>query len=274
MIFRTSLYTSVILLSIFLSSCSSTKTAVLTRTQECKIQLDEAQKEFDDENYFASREKLHRMQRGCSGTGYMAEAQFMLAESYKMDEEWLDARAEYSLYAQQFPSADNTPKAVYLKGYCASKAPWKKGRDASLNRMALQDVNEYLEKFPNNNYQDSALLIQNEIIERMAKDFYKIANLYLKMSEPQAAAIYFKEFIHRYPKSILKNNAQKNLIESYVRLDQFEEALRQLETWTTPENKEEAITWKDDIQTAKANLLEKIDDNVEEKQRKRTEIER
>lgn len=274
MIFRTSLYTSAILLSIFLSSCSSTKTSALTRTQECKIQLDDAQKEFEGENYFSSREKLHRMQRGCSGTGYMAQAQFMLAESYKMDEEWLDARAEFSLYAQQFPSADNTPKSIYLKGYCASKAPWKKGRDASLNRMALQDINEFLEKYPNNSYQDSALLIQNEIVERMAKDFYKIAVLYLKMSEPQAAAIYFKEFIQRYPKSVLKNDAQKNLIQSYVRLDQFEEALRQLKTWTTPENKEEAIAWKADIQNAKASLLKKIDDTVEDKQRKRTEIER
>lgn len=274
MIFRTSLYTSAILLSFLLTSCSGTKTSALTRTQECKIQLDEAQSEFDDENYFASREKLHRMQRGCSGTGYMAQAQFLLAESYKMDEEWLDARAEYSLYAQQFPSADNAPKALYLKGYCASKAPWKKGRDASLNRMALQDVNEYLEKFPNNTYKDSALVIQQEIIERMAQDFYKIANLYLKMSEPQAAAIYFKEFIQRYPTSELKNEAQKKLIESYVRLDQFEEALRQLESWTTPETKEEAITWKASILEAKENLIETNDEKVEDKQRKRNEIER
>lgn len=274
MISKTQLYSSAILLSLFLGACSSSNTTLLTRTQECEIKLKDAKAEFKDENYFASREKLHKMQRSCSGTGYMAEAQFLLAESYRFDESWLDARAEYSLYSQQFPSADNAPRADYLKGYCATKAPWKKGRDASLNRMALQDINTFLEKHPKNSLKDSAVVLQKEIVERMANDFFKIASLYLKMSEPQASAIYFKEFIKRYPNSEKADEAKRKLIESYVRLDQFEEALRHLDSWTNELNQEEAISWKTSILKSKENLLEKIDDKVENKQRKRTEIER
>jgi TolA-binding protein len=95
-----------------------------------------------------------------------------------------------------------------------------------------------------------------------------------ELSEPQASAIYFKEFIKRYPNSEKADEAKRKLIESYVRLDQFEEALRHLDSWTNELNQEEAISWKTSILKSKENLLEKIDDKVENKQRKRTEIER
>ena len=64
------------------------------RTLMCKNRFDAADKDFKEGNYGRAKEPLEEILNICIGTGYMEQAQFLIAERYFNLEEWLEARGE------------------------------------------------------------------------------------------------------------------------------------------------------------------------------------
>jgi len=210
-------------LAFTLSSCSSSE-QLLSRTEQCKIDFKEAFDLLKDEDYFDAREKLHTILGNCTGTGFMEDAQYLLAEAHFSSEEWIEAYSEYNLFINHYPSSPKAPLASYRKGLAAWSQDYVPGRDETYTNDAIKAFNSFVKIYPEHAKIDSAKFYLSDLSERLADREMATAILYLKMKEPQATAIYLQEFITNFPSSKRYGEALALLVESYTRLEQFEQA--------------------------------------------------
>lgn len=236
-----------------LSSCSSAE-KVLSRTEQCKQDYNEARQLINDEDYFDARENLNSILANCSGTGFMEEAQFQLAESHFLADEWIEAYGEYNIFLNHYPSSPSAPLAFYRKGLSAWSHDYVPGRDEAYTQDALDAFDEFLRVYPQNPKADSANYYVQNLRERLAKREMATAILYLKMREPQATAIYLQDFLKTFPDSKLYPQALALLVESYTRLDQFEQAQEYL---TLMSQKLDAAQYQSQIASLNEDLMER-----------------
>jgi outer membrane protein assembly factor BamD len=214
----------VVLSATMFISCASKK-PIVSRAQLCNDHYTEITGKFEgNPSNHLLKEELSIFLSRCMGTIYMEDAQYMLAQLHFNLKEYVRARGEYDIFMENFPSSDRIETAMYHKALASALQPYVEGRDESNTRQARIEFGNFVSLFPLSAKRDSAEYHMNRMMERMALRDYNIARLYLRMKEPQAAAIYLKDFIAEYPDSDLYESAITNLIQCYIRLEQFDQA--------------------------------------------------
>ena len=66
----------------FLVGCSSSGQTKMKHTEWCRSRYENAEELFKKEKYGRATDKLEEILATCAGTGYMEQAQFLMAESY------------------------------------------------------------------------------------------------------------------------------------------------------------------------------------------------
>ena len=208
----------------FLVGCSATNQPKMKHTEWCKIRFDKAQELYKKEKYSRAIEKLEDILSTCAGTGYMEQAQFLMAESFFNTEDWIEARGEYGSFILNFPGSPFIETAEFRKAISSFNMEFRVSRDEANTTVAMKDFERYLSNYPESPLRDSVNYYYNLLIERRAEKEYQTAKLYLRMDKYQAAVIYFKEFLETYPKSKRRTEALFQIAQAYNELDQFETA--------------------------------------------------
>ena len=190
----------------------------------CKAKYDTAEDLFKRGKYGRAMDKLEEILSYCAGTGYMEKSQFLLAESYFNLESWIEARGEYGSFVLNFPGSPFIETAEYRKALSSYNMEYKISRDESNTTTAMKDFERYLSDFPDTPLRDSVNYYYAQLVERMAEKEFQTARLYMRMDKPQAAVIYFKEFLETYQKSKRRREVLFLIAQAYTDLDQFEAA--------------------------------------------------
>ena len=188
------------------------------------FRFDKAQELYKKEKYSRAIEKLEDILSTCAGTGYMEQAQFLMAESFFNTEDWIEARGEYGSFILNFPGSPFIETAEFRKAISSFNMEFRVSRDEANTTVAMKDFERYLSNYPSSPLRDSVNYYYNLLIERRAEKEYQTARLYLRMDKYQAAVIYFKEFLETYPKSKRRTEALFQIAQAYNELDQFETA--------------------------------------------------
>ena len=221
---RKALFLSLILSVAFLGGCSSNSSDRVTHTQFCKNKLDNAEELFKKEKYGRVIDKLEEIMSYCAGTGYLEQASFMLAESNFNLENWIEARGEYGSFITNFPGSPYAETAEFRKAISSFNMEFRVSRDEANTTVAMKDFERYLSNHPDTPLRDSINYYYGLLIERLAEKEFQTARLYLRMDKPQAAVIYFKEFLETYQQSKRRKEALFLTSQAYTELDQFEAA--------------------------------------------------
>ena len=64
-------------------------------TEKCRLRLESARADIAKNKPSAARGTIDEMLSDCSGTGFLEEAQFLMAETYFLEKEWTEARGEF-----------------------------------------------------------------------------------------------------------------------------------------------------------------------------------
>ena len=208
----------------FLLSCATGTTEKMTHTQWCGTRYQKAEELFKAQKYGRTIEKLEDILSTCAGTGYMEQAQFLIAESHFNMEDWIEARGEYGSFILNFPGSPFIETAEFRKAIASFNMEFRVSRDESNTTIAMKDFERYLSNHPDTPLRDSVHYYYNLLIDRIAEKEFQTARLYLRMEKPQAAVIYFKEFLETYPYAKRRPEALFMIAQSYNELDQFETA--------------------------------------------------
>lgn len=207
-----------------MAGCSSTSNEKLTHTDWCKKRYDVAEELYKAKKYGRAIEKLEEILSTCAGSGYMEQAQFLIAESHFNLEQWIEARGEYGSFIVNFPGSPFAETAEFRKAVSSYNMEYKIDRDESNTTTAMKDFERYLANHPNTPLRDSVNYYYNNLIDRVAEKEFQTGRLYLRMEKPQAAVIYFKEFLETYPKAKRRQEVLFMISDAYTDLDQFEPA--------------------------------------------------
>ena len=221
---KISLFLYLFTFAAFLASCSSSGQTKMKHTEWCKIRYEKAEELFKKGKYGRTTDKLEEILATCAGTGYMEQAQFLMAESYFNMEDWLEARGEYGSFILNFPGSPFIETAEFRKAVSSFNMEFRVSRDEANTTIAMKDFERYLSNYPESPLRDSVNYYYNLLVERLAEKEFQTARLYLRMDKYQAAVIYFKEFLETYPNSKRRTEALFMIAQAYNELDQFETA--------------------------------------------------
>ncbi|MBR4915727.1 MAG: outer membrane protein assembly factor BamD [Fibrobacter sp.] len=221
---KTALFSSLFLSIALLGACSSHSSEKITHTQFCKNKLEKAEELFKKEKYGRVIDKLEEIMSYCAGTGYLEQTSFLLAESHFNLENWIEARGEYGSFVMNFPGSPFAETAEFRKAIASFNMEFRVSRDDANTTVAMKDFERYLSNHPDTPLRDSINYYYGLLIERLAEKEFQTARLYLRMDKPQAAVIYFKEFLETYQQSKRRKEALFLTSQAYTDLDQFESA--------------------------------------------------
>ena len=207
-----------------MTGCSSTSNEKMTHTDWCKKRYEVAEELYKAKKYGRTVEKLEEILSTCAGSGYMEQAQFLIAESHFNLEQWIEARGEYGSFIVNFPGSPFAETAEYRKAVSSYNMEYKIDRDESNTTTAMKDFERYLANHPSTPLRDSVNYYYNNLVDRVAEKEFQTGRLYLRMEKPQAAVIYFKEFLETYPKAKRRQEVLFMISDAYTDLDQFEPA--------------------------------------------------
>ncbi len=276
---KTPLLLNLFVSTIFLVGCSSSQSGKVSHTEFCKAKYEKAEGLFKDGKYGRAQDKLEDILSLCAGTGYMEQSQFLLAESYFNLEEWIEARGEYGSFIINFPGSPFVETAEFRKAISSFNMEFRVSRDESNTTIAMRDFERYLSNYPDSPLRDSVNYYYDLLVERMAEKEFQTGRLYLRMDKPQAAAIYFKEFLETYQKSKRRREVLFLIAQAYTDLDQFESArnyLAQAKTELPEDDKDiQKLLEKTEkkIQKAEAKYEKRLKKDSENKRQQKEEKE-
>ncbi len=102
-------------------------------------------------------------------------------------------------------------------------------RDQEYTLKAVDELNRFLEEYPDNKYVEQANEHINEMKEKLAKKRYLNGLFYLKSKKYRSAVMYFESFLIEYQGSKLTCEVLYNLGIAHLRLNEFENARRTFE---------------------------------------------
>ncbi|MCQ2122794.1 MAG: outer membrane protein assembly factor BamD [Fibrobacter sp.] len=207
-----------------LSGCATKPQEKMKFTEWCKARYEFAEDLYKKGKYGRTVEKLEEILATCAGTGYLEQTQFLLAESYFNQEDWIEARGEYGSFIINFPGSPFVETAEFRKAISSFNMEYRVARDEANTTIAMKDFERYLSNHPDSPLRDSIDYYRGLLVERMAEKEFQTARLYLRMDKPQAAVIYFKEFLETYPTSKRHTESLFMIAQAYNDLDQFESA--------------------------------------------------
>ena len=215
---KTALFTSLFLSVALLGACSSNSSTRVTHTQFCKDKLEKAEELFKKEKYGRVIDKLEEIMSYCAGTGYLEQTSFLLAESHFNLEQWIEARGEYGSFVMNFPGSPYAETAEFRKAIASFNMEFRVSRDDANTTVAMKDFERYLSNHPDSPLRDSINYYYGLLVERLAEKEFQTARLYLRMDKPQAAVIYFKEFLETYKQSKRRKEALFLTSQAYTEL--------------------------------------------------------
>jgi len=209
-------------LGFVLTGCGGNRSLVkLDAEDQFKI----AKEAFDRRKYQDAVEEFKRVLFEHPGSGYVDDAQFYLAESYRLMEDFSEAISEYQFLIRNFPESPYVEDAQFQRGV----AHWRLSPPYYLDQTDTEEAIGVFEEFKKK-YPDSKLLpeVENSLFlaqEKLARKSLENGGHYRKRKEFSSAIIYLKFLLAEFPDSKFRREATFLLAECYEGTGRKEEAL-------------------------------------------------
>ena len=122
-------------------------------------------------------------------------AQFRLAESYRLDEEYALAEVEYQILINDYGYSDYVDDAFFLEGLCAFMQTPRVERDQTKSYQALDRLNRFVQMFPSSPRVAEARTAIHDIHMRLGEKDFLSAKLYFSKRLHDAALVYLNKVI-------------------------------------------------------------------------------
>ncbi len=170
-------------------------------------------------------------------TKELLKLRYMLANSYYLEENYVDAIVEFEEFLALFPTAPQVPEVLYKLADSYMKVSPGSERDLTYVIKAEEKAEELLDNYPDTIYAKKAekIIKKAKLIE--AQHLLEIANLYEKLGKYYAAAVYYQkaydEFGDYLEKDRLSFKIGENLIKSDLQyrkeLEEYRKKIEELE---------------------------------------------
>ncbi len=213
-------------------------------------------------------------------TKELLKLRYMLANSYYLDEDYVDAIVEFEEFLALFPTAPQVPEVLYKLADSYMKVSPGAERDLTYVKKAEEKAEELVENYPDTIYAKKAkqIIKKAKLIE--AQHLIDIAVLYEKLGKPYAASVYYQkaydEFGDYLDKKKIEFKIGEDLVNSYLQYQkELEEYKNKIKEVDSKIKKEKDIEKRNVLINRKQLLeehVEKIKDRIKDGQERGIKI--
>ncbi|MBI2433195.1 MAG: outer membrane protein assembly factor BamD [Candidatus Hydrogenedentes bacterium] len=142
-------------------------------------------------------------------TPQAAEAQYKVGLCHYAREEYVEAAFEYRRVVEDYSASDWVDEASYGLAMCYYKDSLPPDYDQSPSQLAVEAVDTFVERYPNDERVPELQKMRGEMMERMAAHRLQIAQFYEKRREFKSAKIYYQVVVDQFAGTPAAEQAQE-----------------------------------------------------------------
>jgi len=210
------------LLTIFLSSCGK---KVQKENLSADAYFEYAKSLFDRKKYVDAITEFTVITLKFSGNPVVDDAQFYLAESHFLNDEYLIAGAEYQKMINDYPESAFVEEAFYKMGLSYYNLSQRSELDQEYTLKALRQFQNFIEAYPESPFREQGEQRLYELRIKLSRKQLMGGDVYRKMGIYDSAIIYYSILLDKYYDTPLAEPALYWKAECLYRIKEYEEAL-------------------------------------------------
>lgn len=185
-----------------------------------------AQEEMAGEDYSDAAETLDRLLLVYPNFDEGGEANFLLANAYYLDGQFITAASEFTRFLDRYPGHPRAPEAAL--GICRAYSELSpiSQRDQTFTDQAVAVCRNVVTDYPTLPAAQEAALLANDMRGKLARKIYENGAFYLRRKLDDSAIIYFEDVVNNYPETAVAPDALLGIIEAYERIG-YEDEVQQ-----------------------------------------------
>lgn len=183
-----------------------------------------AEYELDRRKYDKAADYFGEVERLYPYSDWAKRALIMQAFSYHSGKDYENSRASAQRYIDFYPADEDAAYAQYLLALSYYDQIDEVGRDQGLTFQALQSLRTVIERYPDSEYTNSAILKFDLAFDHLASKEMEIGRYYLKRHHYSSAINRFRVVVEDFQTTTHTAEALHRLVESYLSLGLTDEA--------------------------------------------------
>jgi outer membrane protein assembly factor BamD len=216
-------------ITLFVISCGSKNQIRPGDTLE--VAYEKAMRMYEKEKYTDSARAFETVLSIGRGTELAQEAQYLLAESYFKNRDYLVAAAEYGRYYTNYPRSEKRIDAEFKEAMCYVELSPRYKLDQTDTYKALELMQLFIGRYPNTQRATDAATIVDELRNKLAQKEFSSAELYMRINAFEAAAVYYGLTIDQFPETEWAEKALAKQALAYLQFAQASIPTKQLERY-------------------------------------------
>jgi outer membrane protein assembly factor BamD len=219
---------------------------------------------FNNEDYLEAIEEFKIVSLQYQGSKVADSAQFYLAESRFIREEYILAAFEYDILISSMSSSIFVPRARFERATCYYNLSPKSSLDQNYTRKAIDEYQEFLEYHSTDTLASLAGQRINELNTKLAKKDYENGITYMHMDYYKAAMYYFDQVLDKYHDTQYAEPSMLKKAEALLNRKKFADAKETIDKFFVkyPES-----TLKSDASRMRTEIETKLSEDKAEKQK-------
>ena len=209
------------LLLFIIIGCSSTlPDESLSLSEHLKIGMDY----LDEEKYVKAQDEFKFVLSRGTGTDYGDDAQFFLAEAYFLNDQFLLSITEYENLTRKMAFSPFFEKSRFriCEAFRIESPDYY--NDQSYTEKALERYIEFLDDFPDSEYNQTVTESMSILRNKLAMKLYETGILYLKMDEFEPARMSFNNAVDKYYDTDIIDQVHVGIIKSFIQEKNIDQA--------------------------------------------------
>ncbi len=245
-----------VLIALMLFNCAGKKPETY---EDFNIYYKKAEQAFEKEKWLKAIDNFRLYILNNPGGELADDAQFYLGECYYNRGEYLLSIAEYTQMVERYKYSPLLVDGYYKIALSYYQLSPKYQRDQTNTHKALQQIQDFIDSYPDTDNAKKATLKIDELRNKLGRKIYESGVIYRKLSQWDAAILYFDNMLNTYYDSEYAIYAKYEKAYCYVKKHDFK-SFQEMKT---------EIENDDSIETdKKSELIQKLDNLYEKEMRK------
>ncbi len=220
----------ILALSILLiSSCNSFNK--LLKSDNPEEQLNAAIEYYENGDYFRTQQLLENIISSFRGTVQAEKIYYYYAYSFYHMKDYITAAFHFSSLAKSLPNSQYAEEAMYMSAYCKFLYSPDYYLDQTFTKEAIQDMQLFINKFPQSTRIADANKIIDEMRAKMELKSFEAAKIYFQLEEYHAAIIAFRNVMNDFPGTKYSEESLFYILKSWYLYAQGSIASKQAERY-------------------------------------------
>jgi outer membrane protein assembly factor BamD len=195
------------------------------------VAFDKAKLLYDKQKYGDAARAFETVLSLGRGTEQAREAQYLLADSYFKNREYIISASEYRRYVTFYPRSERREEAEFMEAYSYYKISPRFKLDQTDTERAITLFRVYIGKYPDSEKTSEAAELIDEMRNKLARKSFTSANMYFNLKLYNSAAMYFQVTIDNFPETEYAEQSLAKQVQAYTLYADISVAERQAERY-------------------------------------------